>query len=283
MRINVKGLTTSCAKHVTVAARDYVTQGAALYLRGNFPESLAAYAEARKLASQTRSLFDDLWIELNEVDTQIRLGQFKRAREMLNHIVTVSRENRFIWLNAKALSIYGYTVKLTASYGEMMNLLSEADRTFVSIDAPRDRIRVLYYLSFYRYGAGDQEQALRLALECLRLTNEDDPLRISTLEWLIGSILYRRGMVQDVKMDFSYGTFGQRSPEAYERLLLDALRGDPSLFTRSDEVEEAWRFISGIQEGWASLPNPAFPNYEPGSVGPDQAKRLLNPTQSRRQ
>jgi len=181
-------------RHATVAARDYVNQGAALYLRGNFPESLAAYAEARKLASQTRSLFDDLWIELNEVDTQIRLGQFNRAREMLNHIVTVSRENRFIWLNAKALSIYGYTVKLTASYGEMMNLLSEADRTFVSIDAPRDRIRVLYYLSFYRYGAGDQEQALRLALECLRLTNEDDPLRISTLEWLIGSILYRRGM-----------------------------------------------------------------------------------------
>jgi len=92
-----------------------------------------------------------------------------------------------------------------------------------------------------------------------------------------------RFMVQDVKMDFSYGTFGQRSPEAYERLLLDALRGDPSLFTRSDEVEEAWRFISGIQEGWAALPNPAFPNYEPGSAGPDQAKRLLSPTQSRRQ
>jgi glucose-6-phosphate 1-dehydrogenase len=90
--------------------------------------------------------------------------------------------------------------------------------------------------------------------------------------------------VQDVKMDFSYGrTFEQRSPEAYERLLLDALRGDPSLFTRSDEVEAAWRFISAIQDGWSKLPNPAYPNYEPGSYGPTEAQRLLSPSQTRRQ
>jgi glucose-6-phosphate 1-dehydrogenase len=93
-----------------------------------------------------------------------------------------------------------------------------------------------------------------------------------------------RFAVQDVKMDFSYGTsFGQRSPEAYERLLLDALRGDPSLFTRSDEVEEAWRFISAIQDAWAKLPAPAFPNYEPATQGPAEANRLLSPNQIRRQ
>ena len=89
---------------------------------------------------------------------------------------------------------------------------------------------------------------------------------------------------QDVKMDFSYGqAFGQRSPEAYERLLLDALRGDASLFTRSDEVEAAWRFVSAIQEAWAKLPAPVFPNYEPASQGPADAIRLLNPAQTRRQ
>jgi glucose-6-phosphate 1-dehydrogenase len=93
-----------------------------------------------------------------------------------------------------------------------------------------------------------------------------------------------RFAVQDVKMDFSYGTtFNKRSPEAYERLLLDALRGDASLFTRSDEVEAAWRFISAIHEGWAKLPNPNFPNYEPASQGPAEAKRLLTPNQIRRQ
>jgi glucose-6-phosphate 1-dehydrogenase len=90
--------------------------------------------------------------------------------------------------------------------------------------------------------------------------------------------------VQDVNMEFSYGkTFQKRSPEAYERLLLDALRGDASLFTRSDEVEAAWQFISAIEEGWSKLPPPVFPNYEPGSDGPREANRLLNPTQSRLQ
>jgi glucose-6-phosphate 1-dehydrogenase len=90
--------------------------------------------------------------------------------------------------------------------------------------------------------------------------------------------------VQEVKMDFSYGAaFGKRSPEAYERLLLDVLRGDASLFTRSDEVESAWQFVSAIHEGWSSLPDPVFPNYEPATPGPPDAIRLLNPAQSRRQ
>jgi glucose-6-phosphate 1-dehydrogenase len=84
-------------------------------------------------------------------------------------------------------------------------------------------------------------------------------------------------------MDFSYATFSKRSPEAYERLLLDALRGDASLFTRSDEVEAAWRFISAIHEGWAKLPDPSLPSYEPASQGPAEAKRLLTPNQIRRQ
>ena len=90
--------------------------------------------------------------------------------------------------------------------------------------------------------------------------------------------------VQDVNMDFSYsGKFDQPGPEAYERLLLEALHGDTSLFTRSDEVELAWRFTSSILEGWSKLQPPAFPNYEPGTHGPAEASRLLNPIQTRRQ
>jgi glucose-6-phosphate 1-dehydrogenase len=82
--------------------------------------------------------------------------------------------------------------------------------------------------------------------------------------------------LEDVTMNFFYGAaFQQRSPEAYERLLLDALRGDASLFTRSDEVDYAWRFITSIHQGWASLPPPTFPNYYPFTDGPDEANRLL--------
>ncbi len=85
--------------------------------------------------------------------------------------------------------------------------------------------------------------------------------------------------LDEVTMDFVYGrVFQQRSPEAYERLLLDALRGDASLFTRSDEVEYAWRFISSIHAGWAELPPPSFPNYYPFTQGPVDAQRLLQGT-----
>lgn len=91
-----------------------------------------------------------------------------------------------------------------------------------------------------------------------------------------------RIQLEDVEMDFFYErAFQQRSPEAYERLLLDALRGDASLFTRSDEVEYAWRFISSIHEGWAQLPPPTFPNYCPFTAGPDEANRLMHGTQAR--
>jgi glucose-6-phosphate 1-dehydrogenase len=83
--------------------------------------------------------------------------------------------------------------------------------------------------------------------------------------------------LEDVQMDFYYGSsFDVRSPEAYERLLLDALRGDASLFTRSDEVDYAWRFITSLHEGWAELPPPTFPNYFPFTDGPDEANRLTH-------
>ncbi len=88
-----------------------------------------------------------------------------------------------------------------------------------------------------------------------------------------------RFRLDEVEMDFLYQSgFSQRAPEAYERLLLDAMRGDASLFTRSDEVEYAWRFISSIHHGWASLPPPEFPNYEPFSDGPGEAAHLASGT-----
>jgi glucose-6-phosphate 1-dehydrogenase len=82
--------------------------------------------------------------------------------------------------------------------------------------------------------------------------------------------------VRAVNMDFTYGSaFSVDSPDAYETLILDALLGDASLFTRADEVEEAWSVVSPIIDAWADFPTPDFPNYEAGSWGPDAADRLL--------
>ncbi|HYO44494.1 MAG TPA: glucose-6-phosphate dehydrogenase [Candidatus Limnocylindrales bacterium] len=82
--------------------------------------------------------------------------------------------------------------------------------------------------------------------------------------------------VRNVTMDFTYGSaFSVDSPDAYETLILDALLGDASLFTRADEVEEAWSIVDPIVQAWAEQPMPDFPNYEAGTWGPEAADDLL--------
>ena len=79
-----------------------------------------------------------------------------------------------------------------------------------------------------------------------------------------------------VSMDFRYGTaFTAASPEAYERLLLDALRGDQTLFTRKDEVEAAWKLVDGILKT-IEAPDAGPPSpYEAGTWGPKESDHLL--------
>jgi glucose-6-phosphate 1-dehydrogenase len=82
--------------------------------------------------------------------------------------------------------------------------------------------------------------------------------------------------LRPVTMDFRYGSaFGGSGPEAYERLILDAMLGDPTLFARADEVSAAWRFVTPILEAWASRPPPEFPNYAAGTWGPPEAFDLI--------
>src|SRR5216110_430678 len=82
--------------------------------------------------------------------------------------------------------------------------------------------------------------------------------------------------IEPVKMDFHYGTsFGKASPEAYERLLLDAMSGDATLFARRDEVEEAWSFIDTIEQAWTEKNAPSLTFYPAGSWGPEEADELL--------
>jgi len=82
--------------------------------------------------------------------------------------------------------------------------------------------------------------------------------------------------VRAVNMDFTYGSaFSVDSPDAYETLILDALLGDASLFTRADEVEKAWEIVNPILDAWADAPAPEFPNYPAGSWGPAASDELL--------
>jgi glucose-6-phosphate 1-dehydrogenase len=93
----------------------------------------------------------------------------------------------------------------------------------------------------------------------------------------IGAKVPGAGMsIRTVHMDFAYGgSFREALPEAYERLILDALLGDATLFTRSDEVEEQWKLVDAIVGAWGR-DRPSFPDYPAGSWGPAAADELLH-------
>src|SRR6202041_3042873 len=84
--------------------------------------------------------------------------------------------------------------------------------------------------------------------------------------------------LRPVSMDFKYGTsFGGRSPSAYETLLVDAMIGDATLYTRQDMVEASWKVVEPIMQEWKSR-KPKFPNYAAGSWGPAEADAMLQRT-----
>jgi glucose-6-phosphate 1-dehydrogenase len=81
--------------------------------------------------------------------------------------------------------------------------------------------------------------------------------------------------IRAVNMDFRYGSsFGVKPPEAYERLLLDCMLGDSTLYARRDMVERGWEIVAPILEAWKK-PATDFPNYEAGSWGPQAAFELI--------
>jgi glucose-6-phosphate 1-dehydrogenase len=92
----------------------------------------------------------------------------------------------------------------------------------------------------------------------------------------IGAKVPGHGMeIRTVHMDFLYGgAFRTGLPEAYERLILDCMLGDATLFTRSDEIEEQWALVDAIVSAW-SRDRPVLPNYAAGTWGPKDAKDLL--------
>jgi glucose-6-phosphate 1-dehydrogenase len=79
-------------------------------------------------------------------------------------------------------------------------------------------------------------------------------------------------------MSFRYATtFGSNTPEAYERLVLDAMIGDGTLFIRGDETETSWKLYTPVLQYWQSQGRKGLAGYPAGSWGPDEAARLLAP------
>ncbi len=124
------------------------------------------------------------------------------------------------------------------------------------------------HLAFSQDGSlGVQPNQLVLTLQ----PNEGVSLRLGA------KIPGTRMIIRPVNMEFLYGTaFLSQSPEAYERLITDAMRGDATLFTRNDEVEAQWTICDPIVKAWEHTQG-ALPTYEAGSQGPVEANALLRP------
>jgi glucose-6-phosphate 1-dehydrogenase len=122
------------------------------------------------------------------------------------------------------------------------------------------------HLAFSQDGSlGVQPNQLVLTVQ----PNEGVTLRIGA------KIPGTRMRIRPVNMEFLYGTaFLSQSPEAYERLITDAMRGDATLFTRNDEVETQWLICDPIVKAWGAEHEP-LPRYEAGSEGPEEADALL--------
>jgi glucose-6-phosphate 1-dehydrogenase len=122
------------------------------------------------------------------------------------------------------------------------------------------------HLIFRRQGAGLDPNVLALRLQ------PDEGMALTVEAKAPGPEL----TLKPVSMHFRYEeVFAREAPEAYERLLLDAIHGDATLFARADWVEHAWDLLMPVLDGWSAAAPPKFPTYEAGTWGPAEADTFI--------
>lgn len=162
--------------------------------------------------------------------------------------------------------------------------------TFAALKLYADNWRWAEVPFFLRSGKRLPRRVSEIAIQFRRaphlIFTESDPYDANTLVLRIQpdegiSLKFRAKMpgqsfhVRPVHMDFQYGaSFGKRSADAYERLLLDAMLGDPTLFARSDMVEISWKILMPVLEAWENS-DEEIPFYPAGSWGPREADELI--------
>ncbi|MBI4247829.1 MAG: glucose-6-phosphate dehydrogenase, partial [Candidatus Rokubacteria bacterium] len=121
------------------------------------------------------------------------------------------------------------------------------------------------HLIFQRHPAGADPNVLAIRIQ------PDEGVALTVAAKLPGPALE----LGPVMLDFRYGeVFGGSSPEAYERLLLDAIHGDATLYARGDWVEQAWTILGPVLEAWAHA-GPPLATYDAGSGGPGEADAFI--------
>jgi CHAT domain-containing protein len=178
-----------------LSARVLTREGIKAYQQSRVGDSLRFYDLADAAAKDSGSLFDELWIELNRADLQIRVVNIKDARPLVEDVIARSQKANLLWLLAQALTSKGSSSVLTGTYGESVRTLNEAVNIFAMVGTPRAIARPLNYVAMTHSIAGDFESSLQIATQALRLTQADDHVRLAQLYWVSALQLYRLGFV----------------------------------------------------------------------------------------
>jgi CHAT domain-containing protein len=179
-----------------ITARKLVAQGADAFLKGDMKGSLQAYDEAVKALDGTNSAFDHLWLDLNRAITDVRIPDIDSAAVLLDRVVSESRQRNFKWLLASALSSYGAIRSLNPSFSVMMDRLLEAATISEEIASPKVTARARFYITGQTYYGGDLDNALKTSLDCLRLIDVSDHLRVGSVLSILDVVLYKKGFVR---------------------------------------------------------------------------------------
>src|SRR5207248_1536770 len=131
---------------------------------------------------------------------EIRLGQVELARNRLDNVVDQARLRKFKWILSTALSSYGSLRSLNASFTEMMDRLEEAARICDEIGTPKASAKSLFYMMGQRYFGGDLDGALQIAVQCLKVIESSDHIRLASTLAFLEVILYKKGLMNQATL-----------------------------------------------------------------------------------
>jgi CHAT domain-containing protein len=181
-----------------VKARKLVQEGNTAYFQTNYKESLRLYDQAEGEIVGIPQGFDNLWIDLNRANSEIRLGCdgcFRAAESRLTRIISKSNAEQLRWLRAQALTTRGSDSFFTRDYGQILRMLSAASEELAEIGASRDAARAVNYLASLYYTANDLDRSFQYIHQSKILAQDNDHVRLSQLDLLAGKVAYRLGCI----------------------------------------------------------------------------------------
>jgi len=273
-------------RHSVSLARRMVRDGRDLYLRARLRESGQAYTEAEAYAERTKSVFDQLWVDVHRADTLIRMAEYSRASAILRHVIEVSREHKLTWLQARALSILGSAPDLSDRLLDSLSALGQAIELYSQIGEVKESARPLYYQAAYNHIAGSLERSLYWALKSLNAADAADHIRLAQVYALVSVTLFRMGY-SELALEFNEEALDHAQKAANPDLIAAMKIELASHYVLRNQLRDALQEIDSATASIQEITSEAARNLRKVSLNltaaririasgdPDRAEQLL--------